>query len=385
MNWKEAIFGALGDVDNAFDRLKWRLDERLGRARNQIVPFNGYGSHDLLTLKGLVIEDKGVQPAGDRDTLWRNLDNMYRRFASVEVPGAVVAATIGGVTQEVRTDSNGYFEVNIIPQTPLTDQTWHPVALSLQEPASTPLLQATGAILIPPPSAAFGVISDIDDTVVISDAPHLLRMARLVFLSNARSRLPFAGVAALYRALQRGVGQQTGNPIFYVSSSPWNLYDLLSDFFALQDIPDGPLFLREWNGSAQEGLPTEHRRHKLGVISRLLTRYPALPFILLGDSGQTDPEIYAEVVLSYPGRIRAVYIRDVSRAAERTAAIAELARTIAAAGSTLLLAADTLTLAQHLAVQGLIAAEALAAVAADKAQDEAPPGDTERLLDSGDD
>ena len=361
MSWQEAVFGALGDVDNVLDRLKFRLDERLGRARSQIVAFNGYGSRDLLTL-------------------WRNLDNMYRRFASVEVPGAIVQAIIGGVTQQVRADSNGYFEVNIMPQAPLPDQAWHPVALSLLEPASARPLQATGQILIPPASAAFGVISDIDDTVVISDTSHLLRMARLVFLSNARSRLPFPGVAALYRALHRGMGSQTDNPIFYVSSSPWNLYDLLSDFFALQDIPAGPLFLREWSGAAQAGLPTEHRRHKLSVIARLLARYPTLPFVLLGDSGQSDPEIYTEAVLHYPGRLRAVYIRDVSHRAERTAATALLAP-----GSTLHLAADTLSIAQHLAAQGLIAAEALAPVAADKAQDEAPPGDTERLLDLGED
>ena len=121
------------------------------------------------------------------------------------------------------------------------------------------------------------------------------------------------------------------------------------------------------------------------MIARLLGRYPTLPFILLGDSGQTDPEIYTEVVLHYPGRIRAVYIRDVSHRVERTAAIAQLARAVTAAGSTMMLAADSLTIAQHLAAQGLIAAEALATVAAGKAQDEAPPGDAERLLDLGDD
>jgi len=385
MDWKEALFGVLGDADNAFDRLKLRLDERLGRARIQMIAFNGYGSAGLLTLKGLVIEDKGVQAGSDRDTLWRNLDNMYRRFASVEVPGALVAATAAGVTQEVRTDSNGYFEVNIMPQTPLPDQAWYPMTLSLLEPASAGPLQSTGLILIPPACAAFGVISDIDDTVVISDAPHLLRMARLVFLSNARARLPFPGVAALYRALHRGVGSQSGNPIFYVSSSPWNLYDLLSDFFALQDIPAGPFFLRDWSEAEQEGLPTEHRRHKLSVMARLMARYPTLPFILLGDSGQTDPEIYTEVVLHYPGRIRAVYIRDVSRNAQRTAAVAQLARTVMAAGSTMMLAADSLTIAQHLAAQGLIATDALASVAASKAQDEASPDDMDRVLDLGDD
>jgi len=121
------------------------------------------------------------------------------------------------------------------------------------------------------------------------------------------------------------------------------------------------------------------------VMARLMARYPTLPFILLGDSGQTDPEIYTEVVLHYPGRIRAVYIRDVSRNAQRTAAVAQLARTVMAAGSTMMLAADSLTIAQHLAAQGLIATDALASVAASKAQDEASPDDMDRVLDLGDD
>ncbi len=145
--------------------------------------------------------------------------------------------------------------------------------------------------MIPGPGARFGVISDVDDTVLVTGATDAVGMARTVFTGNALSRMTFDGVAELYRALR---GEQ-GNPIFYVSSSPWNLYDLLDDFLALNGLPAGPILLRDWGLSSIELLPTDHHHHKLGTIHAILSTYPDLPFLLLGDSGQQDPEIYAQI------------------------------------------------------------------------------------------
>jgi phosphatidate phosphatase APP1 len=209
------------------------------------------------------------------------------------------------------------------------------------------------------------VISDLDDTVVQTGATSLLRMARTVFLSNARTRLPFPGVAAFYRALQHGAGESPFNPVFYVSSSPWNLHDLLTEFLVLRKIPLGPLMLRDWGISAQEALPTGHAGHKLEAIRRILDLFPALPFLLIGDSGQEDPEIYHRVVHDHPDRILAVYIRNVTPRPERAAAIRALAEEVEAAGSTLLLDDDTLGAARHAAERGWITPAALEEVAAE--------------------
>ena len=170
--------------------------------------------------------------------------------------------------------------------------------------------------------------------MVKTGATSLLRMARTTFLSNARTRVPFPGVAAFYRALQKGAGESPFNPVFYVSSSPWNLHDLLTEFLTLQKIPIGPLMLRDWGMSAQESMPTGHAGHKLGAIRRILDLFPALPFILIGDSGQEDPEIYHRVVHDYPDRILAVYIRNVTPRPERVDAIRRLADEVEKAGST---------------------------------------------------
>ena len=159
------------------------------------------------------------------------------------------------------------------------------------------------------------------------------------------------------------------NPLFYVSSSPWNLYDLLVEFLELNDVPQSVLFLRDWGVTTEEILPTRNRAYKVAAIRRILDTYPTLPFILIGDTGQEDPEIYHEIVTLYPQRILAVYIRNVNRDMERPAAVRALAEEVVAAGSTLILADNTLPMAEHAAGQGWIAAETLPMIWTDKEAD----------------
>jgi phosphatidate phosphatase APP1 len=386
--WQQVIGAIAHNVDEYFDALKHRLAQQLGGGNDPIVivAYHGYGTAERLFVSGRVLEQPGVNPTGDNDTVWNNLVNTYKRFESDEIRGARVVAQFQGIEQEVVTDEEGFFVIEIVPAQPLpADQLWHDIALEVREPqrAGQGPVRATGRVFVPPRSAQFGVISDIDDTVVQTDAANLLRMARSVFLGNARTRLPFKGVAGLYRALQQGTAgnTETGvNPLFYVSSSPWNLYDLLIEFFTLHDIPQGPIFLRDWGISRHEILPTAHRGHKLAAIRQILDRYPQLGFILIGDSGQEDPEIYREIVELYAGRIKAVYIRNVSRKPERATAIRKLAEEVVAVGSTLLLADDTVAVARHAVEQGWIVPETLTSIEVEKAADTVPATPIERLL-----
>ena len=383
--WQKVLASFVVDVENHFDLLKYRLRERIGgRDPIMIVPYRGFGTAEKIYIKGRVLEDKGITSAMDNDSLWDNLVNMYRRFESDEIPYARVRVRFQDAEQEAQANIEGFFEAWIETGGKLEeDKLWHSVEVELLEPQRPgyPRVHAEGQVLVPPAGAQFGVISDIDDTVLQTDATHLIQMARTVFLGNARTRMPFKGVAAFYRALFHGGQAQGINPLFYVSSSPWNIYDLLSDFFSLQDIPIGPiLFLRDWGISKEELLPTQHRSHKLEAIRKVLDLYPHLPFLLIGDSGQEDPEIYAEVVRLYPRRILAIYIRNVSRDLKRPEAIHALAKEVAEAGSTLILADDTLPMARHAAEQGWIPAEELPRIEVQKAADEAPPGPIEKLI-----
>lgn len=363
----------INKVDKRLDVMRLRLYEKLRIPPNPllILPYNGFGTREKVYLKGRVLEDKGILPAGENDAALRNFRNMFHRFNSREVPGAVVEAQFYGTSALATADEEGFFELvmpakDALPQ----DRLWHEIRLALTSPDGHPDSRASGSILVPPPAARFGVISDLDDTVVQTGASSLLRMVRNFLFSNARTRLPFKGVAAFYQALHQGTAGNECNPLFYVSSSPWNLYDMLCEFFRVQGIPAGPLLLRDWGISEDEILPLDHRRHKLRTIRHILDFIPALPFILIGDSGQTDPEIYHEVSQLYPGRIRAVYIRNVSQSPRRQAAVRAIAETVHAAGSVMIVADDTVAAARHAIEQGWIGADSIPDIEADKRQDQ---------------
>lgn len=321
----------------------------------EILPYRGYGTRRALFLKGRVLERKGITRSSARDTIWRNLRNMAKRFMSDEVPGARVRALFGGSTLETVADEEGFFEVRFDLPEPLEGRTaWYPVDLELLWPEARDQTEArtTGEVLITP-EARFGVISDLDDTVVKSSATDLLKMARIVLINNAYTRLPFEGVAEFYRALQRGGTGREFNPIFYVSSSPWNLYDLFVDFLDVHGVPAGPLFLKDW-GPATVG---RHRAHTLAVIRRLFDAYPDLPFVLIGDSGRRDPEIYHQTVREYPGRVRAVYIREVEteETEERADEVRAIARELGEMDVEMVHAQDTAAAARHALENSLIA------------------------------
>lgn len=359
-NWQRSLAGAIESVERRMDHLK----QRLGSPSDiVIVPYRSYGSDDRLLVRGRVLSNGAIPRAGVEDSVWRNLLNTYRRIESDEVIGACIRASYDSASVESLSDEEGYFRIWLEGDEVWASGGWVHVAVQLCQPLEkVSATHATNAeVFVPSKGAQFGVISDIDDTVIQTYATEYLRMALLTLLGNARTRLPFPGVASFYRALCNG--HDTQNPIFYVSSSPWNLYDLLVDFFELQAVPRGPIFLRDWGISRDELLPTEHAEHKLGVIGELFDFYPHLSFILIGDSGQHDPEIYAEIVRRYRRRVLAVYIRDVSADEKRDGDVLALSSEIREVGSSLILACDTMAMAQHAAEHGWIAPGALDRIA----------------------
>ncbi|MEX0891525.1 MAG: phosphatase domain-containing protein [Gemmatimonadota bacterium] len=340
---------------------------------HHIVTYRGWGGAAGLFVQGRVLRGRPVAEADAADPWWRNAWSAYRRLGSDEVPGARVRLSGGGTEQQAVSDREGYFRAWLRPAAPLpADRRWHQVTVELVEPrpAEGPPPRTVAHVLTPAAAATFGVISDIDDTVVRTDATSFLRMARLVVFGNARTRIPFHGVSAFYRALHTGPRGGGPNPLFYVSSGPWNFYELLVEFMEHRAIPLGPILLRDWGWTGERSMPTRHRVHKLEAIRHILDSYPTLPFILIGDSGQEDPEIYHEIVGAYSNRIMAVYIRDVGGIGPRREEIAALREEVRRAGSDLVLARDTVAAARHAAEAGWINPEALPGIEADTASDE---------------
>ncbi len=357
------------NFDNFFSALKTKLNLN---DPIQIVPYRSYGTTNRLFIKGRVLQDKLLKASTSRDSILTNLVNMYKRFESDEVPHAVIRIKHLHEEHFITTDEEGYFELNISPDDIINlDDIWHSAELELHR-APFPVegkSKASAEILIPPFDSEFGIISDIDDTIVQTSATNVLAMASTVFLRNAHTRLPFPGVSAFYRALQLGRNGKRNNPFFYVSSSPWNMYDLLTEYMDLNDIPKGPLLLRDFgfNGLKFSG-SGNHQDHKLKQITNILTTYPLLKFVLIGDSGQDDPVIYKEVVKRFPDRVLAIYIRDVQHQRKEKAA-AQIADEISNAGVDMLVVDTAKEAADHAAKLGLILVEELPDIKQDKDMD----------------
>jgi phosphatidate phosphatase APP1 len=345
-------------IERIFDSIKYRVGGRFQSDVSLIIiPYMGYGSGKFVEMKGRVLEDAGIRPSREADRPWDNLLNMYRRFESDEVPHARVLARFRGIEQDIRADEEGYFEVTFRLDDPVSlDTGWHQIQLELLEPQNpgNGRAVAEGQVLIVSPQAAYGVISDIDDTVVHTGVTSRLKLASTILLKNAYSRLPLKGVAEFYNALQQGGGDAGRNPLFYVSSSPWNMYDLFREFFQINEIPDGPIFLRDWGFEAQSMLAENNRKYKLGAIFTILEKFQELKFILIGDSGEEDPEIYTQVIQDYPQRILGVYIRDVKHDVKRIDEIGLLAKQVEKYGIEMVLAEDAHIMAAHAARQGWI-------------------------------
>jgi phosphatidate phosphatase APP1 len=365
VNWRRAVAVGAHTAEKHFDGVRFDLKRRAGLLDPfEILPYRGHGTPRDLFLRGRVLEETGITRSGQSDTLMENLRNMARRFASDEVAGARVRARFGENLVEVVADEEGFFDVHLEMGEPLAGKTaWHPVELELMDPPSPGggPVRSTGHVLVPS-EARVGIISDIDDTVVRSSATNVLKMAWIVLLNNAHTRLPFEGVGAFYEALRRGADGLGFNPIFYVSSSPWNVYDVLEDFLDVHAVPAGPLFLKDWSPTVLG----RHREHKLGIIRKLLSTYPELPFVLIGDSGEKDPEIYRQAVREHPGRVCAIYIRDVTIAG-RDAEVMAIAKEVRGLGVEMILAADTFVAAEHAAAIGLIAPDAVGEIRAQSA------------------
>jgi phosphatidate phosphatase APP1 len=163
-----------------------------------ILPYLGYGTSEKLMLCGRVLQDEGFRPITGSERRLRNLVEFVKRLESDELPGARLRATFGGQSVETVSDREGYFSVEF--EAPGAAAGWHEIWLELLDlPAAE-----TGRVFVPSDDAEFGVVSDLDDTVIQSDVTKKLRMLVKLALSNAHTRKPFEGVAAFYRALHRG-------------------------------------------------------------------------------------------------------------------------------------------------------------------------------------
>ncbi|MDQ3033448.1 MAG: DUF2183 domain-containing protein [Myxococcota bacterium] len=352
MRLPSSVFEAAWYVDRRRGALARGVRRRLGVERPlRVLPYRGYGTHTRACIRARVLEHRDVPPPSERRTVVASAIASYRRYATIERAGVPVRARWGAEVFEGRTDDEGFLELWVPPPESAVDG-WNDVRLELDGGESR--AAADARVLVCPSGARFVVLSDVDDTVIDTGVSNLLRRAWALFLSRSDARVPFEGVGAFYEALRHGGEGHEENPIVYVSSSPYNLHEHIDEFLALHSIPDGPVLLRDWGLTRTGFAPGGGHGHKLAKIRSVMSAFPHLPLVLIGDSGQEDPEHYVTIATESPGRVLAIYIRDVTASSSRRAALDRLAETARAAGTALVHVPDTVTAARHAAAAGWI-------------------------------
>lgn len=271
--------------------------------------YYGFGNGEDFFLPGHAI-------AGSSKSIFRPSSNLFRhnlRLAKMYLnkgdSGARIRLHFMGQQFETVADEWGYFEFKG-KTTKHSDVGWITAKVELLVSGlSEPVIQET-VIFIPEPSP-FLIVSDIDDTVLISHSTRPRKRLRELLFRHTHKRRVFAEVAELYAIMEElTVSRGKKNPVFYVSASEWNLFPYIRLIFEKQGLPKGPFLLhprKHWSELLSRN--TAEPAEKKDRIELLLHFYPDRKFILLGDNSQADPIIYQQIALTYPNRLAGIFIR----------------------------------------------------------------------------
>lgn len=275
-----------------------------------IRPYGGFANDTHFFVKARILEDKGIAHL-ETDGVLRTVDNFFKRMGSEEKVDVEVKAKWSSGSTILRSDREGYVSLNTAHHLGENQEaaTWIDLELYLKNAVQE--YRTTTRILRPGVHTDFGIISDIDDTIIHTGVASRLKW-RLLVNSIARhpyARRPVKGVRDFYQALHKGKSGSGHNPIFYVSNSPWNLYSYLRIFLDHHHFPKGPLILRDIGIK-----PMEHTAigGKYGRIREIIEAFPTLRFVLFGDSAEVDTDIYLQLSRDFPEQIHSIFIRCVS-------------------------------------------------------------------------
>ncbi len=324
-------------VSDLEDRISaFRRERKLGKGTlrsTYVAAYRGYvdshGAHILVR-----VMEEPVLPASAEDLPKSAvLKSNLRRFVSLALPGSRVQVTLATDTagepeavspSPVVSDRHGYGTTTIELPGELAPGWYDYTAETIpDDPGEEPTV-SIGQVLVPDPAAPVAVISDIDDTVLRTGLSEGMVAVRNTLLGEAHTRTPVPGMSELYRRIQAS-NAPASTMFCYVSTGSWSLYDMLVEFLDLSGFPIGPLFLTSW-GPQERYVMRSGREHKRTTLRRIFESYPDTSFVLIGDSGQKDPDAYLEIQSEHPDQVRAIIIIDVG---EHMAERAEELRAIA--------------------------------------------------------
>ena len=275
----------------------------------------GYGTERTLYLRGRAyrLHEKAAELAEKIPVpkMKRAVETVVRFFPVAEGDESM-KVTAGGVKESAKTDEEGCFEAAI--GSPPGKEWSGCVRVKIDAGGKEDFM---GTVFVPDPASKLGIISDVDDTIKLTEVRDKSKVVKDILMGDASTVPAVPGMASLFRDLSRGPGG-VERPVHYVSASPDILSSRLERFLSLNEFPPGSLDLIQL-GSPKSFFkrPPSASEHKTRAIGRILDTYPGRRYVLFGDGAQKDPAVYSRLSAAYPGRIEAIYIRRTKKASGR--------------------------------------------------------------------
>lgn len=275
--------------------------------------YHGYGHTHNLVLYGHVFYRNTVAKQLYSNNFFKNIKYLYQIFNVKPAPSVEVWLNFNGSIIKTTSERDGFLKFQWSSNQHV-EAGLHKVNGWIKDLDGEILAESEGYIYVPH-ITQLAIVSDIDDTIMISHSSKIGQRLRELFVKHPRTRKSFPGIKEHFKklALAKTTIDQP-NPFFYVSSSEWNLYEYLKEMFRFNELPEGTFLLNNLK-TLSNFLKTGKTGHhgKLLRIMRIIDTFPNQKFVFFGDNSQLDPQIYAEIAQKYRQNIVAVYIRNVRR------------------------------------------------------------------------
>jgi phosphatidate phosphatase APP1 len=289
-------------VSDTVNRLRLKTARRW-KFTPQTIAYQGYGSTEWVRVLGRVVLTSRPVPGSRAEQAAQNGNQNvrgWRAFTSVPIQFVEVDIEIGGVTTRVHADRGGIVDT-VVPVS-LTPG-WHSAVLRAEgtEPAQA-------MIYVIAPETTLGIVSDIDDTIMVTALPRPFLALWNTFVLNERARMATPGMAVL---LDRLLVEHPEAPVIYLSTGPWNAAPTLARFITRNMYPSGTLLLTDWGLTNDRWFRSgqDHKRRNLELLAK---EFPNMRWLLFGDNGQHDEAIYSQFAREHGDRVAAIGIRQLS-------------------------------------------------------------------------
>jgi len=276
------------------------------QAKDNIEVYNAYGNERQLFIQGRTLVKKKFRQVKKDDGWLSNLWRRARQIEGNEIEEAKIKATIKNQSYEIKGDDEGYFDFHIKSKV-LLSTGYEPIDLKIE---NNPTAHKTQATIINSQKKLLGIICDIDDTVMISNVPNKFKLAMNTLFKNYKQRKAVPTMAKRLKKLLAENPKDAPSTLFFLSGSPQQLFNPIKSFLAYNHFPKYTIILKKAHGDHTDPL-TDQLAYKSQKIERLIQLYPNMEWVMFGDSGEKDKEVYELMKKRYPTKVKRFYIRNV--------------------------------------------------------------------------